>query len=194
MRIPGVNGYALSISVAAIVLVACGGSQGPGAPPVGNAVMLETTRSKAAPSGAIVGKYEGTSAYRGCIMPRKDGNFEYAGTGRVSFLGKSSESGQLTRRHGGEGAPCLKWGGVVTVTSSRNSKNAIMARLYGERYASPCGHKFVYLVTDGTGKFGGAYGRGTVMFRCSSSESGSIPYFDRWSGSLYWEARSHKMQ
>ena len=191
MRILGVNSYALSISVAAIVLVACRGSQGPGAPPVGNAVMLETTRSKAAPpSGAIVGKYEGTSTYRGCIMPRRDGNFEYVGSGRMSFLRRSSESGQLTRHHAGKGAPCQKWGGVVTVTSSRDSKNATMARLYGGRYASPCGHKFVYLVNDGTGKFGGAYGRGTVMFRCSSSESGSIPYFDRWSGSLYWEVRS----
>ena len=188
MRTLAVNSYALSISVAAIVLIACGGSRGPGAPPVGNAVMLDTTRSKAAASGALVGKYEGTSTYQGCIdeMPLQDGKFEYVGNGKVSFLRKSSESGLVTRHHGGKGAPCQrKWGGVVTLTSLRNSKNAIMARLYGGRYASPCGHKFAFTVTGGTGKFAGAFGRGKVTFRCSSSTSGSIPYSDKWSGWLF---------
>jgi len=47
-------------------------------------------------------------------------------------------------------------------------------------FESPCGHKFRYEVTGGTGEFASATGKGVVAFQCI----GDSQYSDEWSGQI----------
>jgi hypothetical protein len=172
----------LNVCPAAAMLGGCGGSRGPVGAPVSSATMTGTAQAQAASGGALKGKYQGESFFQRCYNepPFINGEFHFAGDSKVSFLGRSSESGRLKQIHGvGKSPACHhKWNGVVTLTSSKNSENSIVAQLAGGRYSTPCERRFRYTVTSGTGKLTGATGSGTVLLNCDSRNSGSNFYFD----------------
>lgn len=178
---------AVGVCVAAVSLGACG-SQGLIGAPGRNTTLVTAPITRAAGGGAFSGGYSGKHGFQRCIYVAgpKEGLFGYTGKGTVSFLGPSSESGQLVSENVSH--QCLPWSGTATLTSSKNSKNSILVQLSGGSYSEPCGHSFLYTVTGGTGKFVGATGAGTVSFSCAPGHHrrSQSTYTDQWLGTLHW--------
>jgi hypothetical protein len=163
---------ALSVFMAGILLAACGGSQGPVAPPGVNVVMQRVARTAPAVGGAFSGAYAGKTSGTVCSS---GGTFFFKGTGKSSFLGGSNESGVLHANR------TCAWRGGATLQSARHPSQEIFIALYEDRenVENPCEIGFTYAIHGGTGKFAHAKGSGDLTFQCSGSR-----YSDQWSGTI----------
>ena len=174
----------LGACIAAILLAGCGQSNG--ALPQSNAGTLSmrlgqatsTLAQPAAGGGAFSGGYSGTEKFRGCTPGRQSGSFKFIGSGKVSFLGRSKETGHLTA---GAASSC-GWEGAVVLQSSKQQRNRIKMKLEGYVPVNPCAQPLSYTVTGGTGRYSNAKGAGTVAISCLDGSSGT--YSDQWSGTI----------
>lgn len=170
--------FGLSVCVVAILFAGCGGSQTPIGTPGVDATMPGFVRTTPARGGAFSGGYSGSATYQQCQPQRQSGGITFKGAGTVSFLGPSTESGELGESflHGQCGAG---WRGRVVLRSSKRPKrDRIDMELSGE-YS-----QLSYTVIRGFGKFSNATGSGTYTFHGQGPISGSAPYSDQWSGTL----------
>jgi hypothetical protein len=171
--------YALSVCAVAILLAGCGGSFN--TPSTVTAAMPETARTSPASGGAFSGGYSGSFSFTICHGLKSKGVFRFSGTGLVSFLGPSRESGRLHSHQYARPYDCTPWSGSVTLTSSKDPSNSISMSLK-ERIPTPnpC-QPYPYKVTSGTGKFANATGSGTVELICRGMRG---TYSDQWSGTI----------
>jgi len=174
---------ALSVCGAVILLAGCGGSQSPISASGVSAAMPGTVRTRPASGGGFSGSYTGSASVRSCMF-KQSGEFTFSGTGKVTFLHRSAESGELSRpwiiNH------CAgSWSGSDTLMSLSDPGNTItmsLTRVVKHNIIDPCSLKpYSYKVTGGTGKFAKATGGGTVRFSCHRSLH---TYSDQWSGTL----------
>ena len=179
----GLNRSCFALCVAAFVLSGCGGGQGPAPVMAPGGGVIPTVPA----SGGVFGaSYSGTANVAfGCVPSRDHGfrsRFISKGAGVASFLGVSTESGDLHQFV--DLGFCARWHGAVRLVSSTNDQNYIVMYVRGPRSMSPCGRTLRYKVKSGGGAFASATGSGTVRLLCTVSSSSYIPYSDRWTGSL----------
>jgi hypothetical protein len=134
--------------------------------------------------GTFKASYTGDYSLVGCVggVHWHRGEFAISGSGKASFLRKSTEQGQMSRGIINEKI-CVGWGGNATLTSIHDAANSIYVDLNDRNFVqSPCGQAVSFGVISGTGKFARATGSGTVTFQCSGSGSGQ--YTDQWAGTI----------
>jgi hypothetical protein len=175
--------YALGIC-AAILLAGCG--QSTSTLPQSNAStpsmplghLMSGLAQSLTRGGAFSGGYSGTYYDSGCRKNLGETS-TFTGTGKASFLFRSSESGSggapWTGLHGGA---CRPWTGAATIMSERNPQNSITLNLEGGH--GPCyQQQLSWTVAKGAGKFKNATGSGTLVFTCRNST-----YTDSWTGTV----------
>lgn len=178
---------ALGVCVAVTLLGGCGQTNSTltqsngGMPSIARGPLRPELAQSPAGGGAFSGGYSGSSSRTQCEShgpTGQSGLFIFSGKGKVSFLGRSKESGNLYRLWIGEHYGCAPfWEGAVSLTSSKYPTNTISMHLVNES-TNPC-QPYSFTVTGGTGKFANANGSGTVTFTC-----GINTYADQWSGTL----------
>jgi hypothetical protein len=127
--------------------------------------------------GTFTASYSGRFSFQDCDPEGQNGDVDFNGKGKASFLFRSRESVSVQTRwveiHGGG---CWWLGGVATLVSRRNPLNTITLNVSGP---DPCAVRLRWTVSKGTGKFKNASGKGWVTFTC-----GSRTYTDSWTGTL----------
>jgi hypothetical protein len=127
-------------------------------------------------SGPFRGRYSGTAKITSCLASTP-GHSDFSGTGKVSFLRRSTETVYLTEFC--DSNPSFS--GNAILTSSKDPKDQINMNLQGKSsWQDACGHRFSYEVAGGSGRFADATGSGHVTFQCFAQSS----YTDRWSGMI----------
>jgi hypothetical protein len=138
---------------------------------------IQTQRN--APSEARRGFPPRGGEFNGAYTGTLEGfQLNFKGTGRASFLHASTENGYVHEKCSGI---ICQGDGSATLTSSRNSANAItLSWTQYHWYGDFCHSTFKWSVASGTGKFAQARGSGSVTFTCP----GSHLYSDTWTGTV----------
>lgn len=165
--------YALSVCLAGVLVVGCGGPQAQGwnAPsPLQSSAKMSSEYLKRATGGAFTAHYAGT-------VKETCGMFvcglDFHGTGSGTFIGRSRLKGSASCFH--------KAGkGYFTFRSKRQRTDAFTVTFIG----CPRRKSNLFTVTGGEGKFANASGNGTVQFVFSNNSSVTFPFTSSWTGTL----------
>ena len=136
--------------------------------------------------GALSGSFAGSFTEIPCGM-NSSGVLSFGGSGKATFIGRSSESGTMAAG----GGACVTWRGSASLVSRFHPANTLTVSLtFNDNDHNPCNdprhHQRTpasWAVSGGTGKFAHATGSGTVTLICDFSNH---TYTDTWTGAIHF--------